>query len=88
MINVTINCDANPAADQVSKYAFYDGSLKLGESATPSFIQQNVTAGSHSYSVRAANILGEGPASDPYSLTLPAAVPGKVVNVSVNISIS
>ena len=88
MINVTINCDASPAEELVSKYNFYDGTNKLGESTSPSFQQNDVAAGPHSYSVKAVNILGEGPSSDPYNITLPSAVPGKVVNVTVNVNIS
>lgn len=87
-INVTITCDANPAVEQVTKYQFFDGASKIGESASPIFTAQDVAAGAHAYAVKATNVLGDGPLSDPYNINIPAAIPGKPVNISIHISVS
>ena len=51
-------------------------------------IIDDIPAGTYKFEISAVNILGEGPKSDPVSVTVPAAAPDQVFGVTIAINVN
>jgi hypothetical protein len=88
MANVVIACNANPAAESITKYHFFQDGSEVGNNTSPDFTIPNVVPGAHSYTVAAENIWGLGPQSDPVVTPAVASKCGGVnINVVININV-
>ncbi|MBN2118528.1 MAG: hypothetical protein JW730_18285 [Anaerolineales bacterium] len=85
MINLAVSWNANPTAEQVTKYKVYLDGAAVGEPTGTSFTIPNVQPGNRSVAVSTVNSLTEGPQSDPIAVPIPA-LPSKVQNVKVSIT--
>ena len=84
-VNITINVTASDS-DGITKVEFFQGSTKLGESATSpySFVWNNAPSGSSSLTAKATDNLGAITTSSPVNVTVsPAAggISGKVTRL-------
>jgi len=87
MINVTLQCSPNPPSELVTSYKFYDKGQFLDEVPVAALLLEDVAPGSHIYTASGVNILGEGPLSDSVEVNLPQTKPGKVLNLTVMLSV-
>jgi hypothetical protein len=89
MVNVKVSWIASAPAELVIGYNVYQDGTKVNTDPITGleFVIPNISAGSHSYTVSAVNVLGEGPQSDPITITVPSGLPSKVVNVTVSVSV-
>jgi hypothetical protein len=85
----TLSCDPNPAGDGVTGYNFYERLnavwVKVDSKATNVAQFTNVTAGIHTYTMTATNIMGESGFGQAVTITNLMAAPGVPTNVTIKV---